>query len=347
VNFLPDTGNQTKAARPLFAACVASLIAVVAMQWLPVFAFFFPVPLFAVYFVYGKKPFMFSVAFALIAGVASSFIALLLHGSVPDSGMIWAMIAGSALFLLPLALVLLPDTIRFRYRVSAAGLACAILWAWVFLATPAGKELADYLKEMSSEFSTLLTKGLKDTYEDNKYRAAMSPDALYSMVKHIMMYTMCPIFIVVYALSAWIALALCRSFKRTKFPAFRAMSFYVEPFLFFPLVIGMSGIIVDHFAGNSVLATISWNLVLSSGLFFLFQGFGILQSILAFLGRKRKLPLFVIFLLLLPVIIFNGWIVLCGLLLIAGVVELFVPIRARFENKDVADPTPGNGGDTK
>ena len=165
------------------------------------------------------------------------------------------------------------------------------------------------------------------------------------MTVQVLSCTVLPLCVLLYAFGYAIASGIASVIRRDRSIRFSAKLFYVDYVMFIPLVVSMTGVISGKLFRVDWLWTVSWNALIASGLFFMVQGYGILSF---FLQRIRvKMNRFLYFLITFGLVLFalEGWPVLLGLLLIAGVVELFVPLRARFVNKDVADPTPGNGGD--
>ena len=346
MDLIPNTGDTAKAHGSLPFCCLAALVTVSAMQWIPVLSMFFAVPLFVVYYSYGKGSFVFTTLFSFIAGVASSLVAFLLKGSLPDQGFTGALVAASGFMLVPLLVVAFPGTLKLRFRVLLAALVSSLAWAWLFLATPEGKVLDGLIREFSSELSGMLANGLPEGYDKDIAASSFSPDGVYGSFREALLYTFFTGTFCLYASAAWIARSLVARFGKRGVRPFRVAYFSVEPFFFFPLVIGMCGAIANRFSPSPVLSAVSWNLALSSGFFFALQGMGILSVTLAWLRARKGVPM-ALLIAGLVVICLVGWVYLIGLLLVAGVVELFVPLRARMLNKDAVDPTPGSGGENQ
>jgi hypothetical protein len=343
VTQLSETGSRAGSVRNLLAVAAAALATVACLHLLPVLSFFFAVPLFILYFTQESRLFMIYVViiFALNAFVT---FALQSFGGAPTLANFGFSVAGSAFFILPVLASVLPG-VRLRYRVSIAGLVASLSWTVFVLASGTVPELAATIRSLSDETLNMLYQMIPEGYERAKFQASLGPDSFYAMLSSILLYCIAPAGIVLYSLNCRLALLLVCRTKRQSHPAFKVAYFSCEPILFLPLVLGMAGIMIGKLAGHTVISVLSWNLAISAGLFFAVQGAGILFFFLGLLRRKtglRALPVALLaFILFLP----GGWLFCFTGLLIAGVVELFVPLRARFDNKNSVDPTPGNDTD--
>jgi hypothetical protein len=257
-----------------------------------------------------------------------------------------ALIAASGFMLVPLLVVAFPGTLKLRFRVLIAALLTSLSWVWLFLATPEGKVLDGLIRELSTELSVMLTNSLPEGYDRDIALSSFSQDGVYGSFRDALLYSFFTGTFCLFASAAWIARSLVARFGKRAVAPFRVVFFSAEPFFFFPLVIGMCGVIADRFAPSPVLSAVSWNLVLSSGFFFVLQGMGILSVTIAWLRARMGVPT-ILLALGIVVVCLLAWGLLIGLLLVAGVVELFVPLRARMLNKDAVDPTPGRGGENQ
>jgi hypothetical protein len=347
VYYLPDADDQgmTPVSFPVVLLC--ALIAIACLQWLPAFSFFFAVPLFVLYFLYGERYFAYSVAFTFCSSILVSVLTMIVFREPLDAGSIVSACAGSGFFLLPSLFVLGPRTLRVRYRIVLAGLACAAAWALFVMNAEVRNALTGFMKDISSETSKLLCANLPDGFEADQLRVQFSPDALYTMISDLLLFTVIPTCVLMYAVDFMIARFVARKISRYSVPAWRISAFYADFAVFIPLVVGMCGIMLARLLDNKVLAVLSWNAALVAGIFFLAQGTGILDAYLQYLARIRRISPLGTILFLAIFFFLGGWIFLVLVLLIAGVVELFVPIRARFSDKGIVDPTPGRGIDQK
>jgi Predicted nucleoside-diphosphate sugar epimerases len=324
---------------------LSALLSVAFMRWLPMFVLFFSVPIFFAYFTLGKRAFVLSVFLAFAMDLAVTAVMLVAVTRSLD-GAAFAFSALQSIFLFfPLFCLLVPGKLRIRYRLLLAGTAAAAAWFFLIAGTGAGVTVMKLLREITADTANMLYSMIPEGYERTAFQAQLSPDALYTMMVQVLSCSFLPLCVVLYALGYLIASAVASVIRRDRSVRFRANLFYVEYVLFIPLAVAMSGVMGGKLFRVDWLWTVSWNVLITSGLFFMLQGYGILSF---FLSRIRsKMSRFLYFLLTFGLVLFTleGWPVLLGLLLIAGVVELFVPLRARFVNKDVADPTPGNGND--
>lgn len=338
-----ETGSRAGSVRNLLTVAVAALATVTCLHLLPVLSFFFAVPLFVLYFTQESRAFVLSTLFIFVLNALVTFAAQSIGGGPTLANFGYA-VAGSVFFILPVFAALVPG-VRLRYRVSIAGLLASLSWTVFVLASGSVPELAATVRGLSDETLNMLYQMIPEGYERASVQASITPDGFYRMLSSFLLYCVAPAGIVLYSLDCRLALLIVCRGRRRCHPAFRVAFFSVEPVLFAPLVLGMAGIMIGKLAGNAALSVLSWNLALSAGLFFVVQGAGILFFFLGVLRRKtglRALPVALIaFILFLP----GGWLFFFTGLLIVGVVELFVPLRARFDNKNSADPTPGNGVD--
>ena len=315
------------------------------MRWLPMFVLFFSVPVFVAYFTLGKRAFVLSVFLAFAMDLAVTVVMLVAVTQSLD-GAAFAFSALQSVFLFfPLFCLLVPGKLRIRYRLLLAGTAAAFAWLFLITGTGAGATLMKLLREITADTANMLYAMIPEGYERTAFQAQLSPDALYAMMIQVLSCSFLPLCVVLYAFGYAIASGIASVMKRDRSVRFSAKFFYVEYAMFIPLVVAMSGVISGKLFRVDWLWTVSWNVLITVGLFFMLQGYGILSF---FLVRIRsKMSRFLYFLITFGLVLFalEGWPVLLGLLLIAGVVELFVPLRARFFNKDVANPTPGNGND--
>lgn len=331
--------------RFIAAVAAAAIASAACIHVLPAFALFFSVPLFTVYLASGNRAFVVSVFFAFFLDASITLATLFF--SVPDatSGDYSIALLQSAILFLPALFLLLPGTLRMRYRVSLTGIVASAAWLALFFGTDTGVQLAAMMREIAGETATMLYSMIPEGYERTAFQAMLDPESFYGLLMKVFSYSFMPLCVVLYATGYAIASLVASIIRRKPAIRFSAKHFYAEYFLFIPLVCGMSGVIAGKLFDTGKLDAVFWNVFILSGLFFVLQGFGILQFFLDLL--RPKIGRFLYFLVMMGVIFFaiELWPFLIGALLIAGVVELFVPLRARFYNKDIVDPTPGNGDD--
>jgi hypothetical protein len=344
VNILSDTDSRKRSKKTVPAVLSTAVMTVIALHWVPVLSFFFAVPLFVLYFTTRKDIYAFSVYFTFVLDFAISVLLLgfqkipLLPSTILSASM------GSAFFILPLILMVFPVKMRISFRITLAGIISASAWALFFFSTNAGKSLTNILRELTDSTSGAMYAMIPEGYERSIFMARFSPDYFYQLMLNIVSFSVVPVLVSVYALGCRTAVWFVRLKNKTSVSLFRVSSFYVDYQLFYPLVLGMIGIMAGHFSGNKAVLVISWNIALTAGLFFVLQGIGILSFFTNRLQAKAGIKALTI-VILFVFVLFGGWPYFFGGLLIAGVVELFVPLRARFDNKDSIDPTPGHGTD--
>ncbi len=292
-----------------------------------------------------KKTAVYSVLSAFALNTMISLFLVMMQKIALSPAVILYTVLSSGFFILPLLCLFLPDTLRFRYRIGLSGLAAAVCWVLFFSYTDAGKELVSMLRTMSDSTASILYSMVPEGFERSAFKAELSPDAFYVKILNTLLYSILPVFIAMYALGCRIALFIAKRIQKKPMPVFRSIDFYNEFIVFIPLVLGMTGIISGKFFDNRVMTILYWNVALAAGLYYILQGFGILSFFMALLRKKRKVNPFFVFFFVTSLFLLNGVPYFLGCLLIAGVVELFVPLRMRFDNKDVIDPTPGRDND--
>jgi hypothetical protein len=284
------------------------------------------------------------IACALDALVGALFLALAPAPVQPGSSPLLGVAAGSVFFLIPLLLVLIPARIRLRYRVALAGVATSFLWLAFIALTNSGAAVTGVIRETANELSAAFKPYLPEGYDGAVLGIKFSPDAVYDMLLNVLLYSVLPIPVIMVSIDA----ALGARFGTGRGGEGKRLTelsrFTADGFLFVPFAAGMCGIIAGKLFAARALTIVSWNVALVTGFYFFLQGAGILSFFNGMLTRRRKLMRIWSFLLIALVIIYGFLPYLAVLLLIVGVVELFVPLRARFEHTDADHPTPGPGG---
>jgi len=338
-----DSRNWVEKSAP--AVFIASLITVVCIHWLPLFVLFFTVPLFIVFFIKGKQVFSLAVLVSFILDCITTIILSIIQGPKLSFSDGLLVVLQSGFILLPLLCMLFPETVRIRYRLFIAGAISAIAWCFLFVSTDMGKTLTDAMHSVINDSAPMLYSMVPEGVERTTFQEQMSPDKLYAMIMQVLSYSVLPLCVCLYAVGALVSSGITSMIKRSRQCRFNVSFFYVEYFVFLPLIFGMCGIIASRFFQIGKLDILFWNVFISAGLFFLLQGYGIMIFFLNRMKSRIGRILFPLFLLTFFLLIMNGWIIVTGALLILGVVELFVPLRSRFNNKDIIDPTPGRGND--
>lgn len=346
MNEIVESGNPEKASRPFLGVLAASLSTVALLQWIPLFSFFFSIPLFLLYFLGDKKRVLITIGVTLIINALVSVLMMIFSKITVNSEVLFISLLSSAFFILPLLCLYLPDKIRFRYKIGCAGLLLAVSWTLFFMYTDAGKELTTLLHELSDKTTNILYSMVKEGFERTAFRTEFSPEMLYSILLKTLLFSILPVCISMYAISCKLALSLVRKAqKKIDLPLFKVVTFYNDFVLFLPLIFGMAGIIFGKFFDNFYMTVIYWNLTLGIGLYYVLQGFGIFFFFMHKLRVKTGIHPIIGYIFMLAMFLFNVLPYFLGCLLIVGVVELFVPLRMRFNNIDTIDPTPGRDSD--
>jgi len=344
VNELVNTGSREGASRFLPVSVASAVAAVVCMRLVPVLAFFYAAPLFFALFRRGKRAFVFSIAIACALDALVGVMFLAFAPSQSGSSPFMGVAAGSVFFLIPLLTVLLPANVRLRYRVALAGVATSLLWLAFIALTNSASAVTGVIRETANELSAAFKPYLPEGYDGAVLGIKFSPDAVYAMLLNVLLYSALPIPVIMVSIDA----ALGARFGSGRGGAGNRLTdlsrFVADGFLFVPFAGGMCGIIAGKLFAARALTIVSWNVALVTGFYFFLQGAGILAFFNGLLTRRRRLMRIWSFLLIFLVILYGFLPYLAVLLLIVGVVELFVPLRARFEHTDADHPTPGPGG---
>ena len=344
MNELVNTGSREGASRFLPVSVASAVAAVVCMRLVPVLAFFYAVPLFFALFRCGKRAFAFSVAIACALDALAGVLFFALSPAQPGSSPFLGVFAGSAFFLLPLLLVFLPASVRLRYRVALAGVATSLLWLAFIALTGSESAVTGLIRETATELSAAFKPYLPEGYDGAVLGIRFSPDAVYAMLLNVLLYSALPIPVIMVSIDAAFGARLGAGKDGEGKRLTDLSRFTADGFLFVPFAGGMCGIIAGKLLAARALTVVSWNVALVTGFYFFLQGAGILAFFNGLLTRRRRLMRVWSFLLIVLVILYGFLPYLAVLLLIVGVVELFVPLRARFEHTDADHPTPGPGG---
>jgi hypothetical protein len=340
-----DGSGRTSSSVP--AILIAGLITVVCIHWLPLLGLFFSVPLLIVFFTNNKKTYSLAVLFAFFLDCALSFVFFAVQGFKTDSETFFLGLAQSSFIILPLLTLALPIKLQNRYRVALSGVIAALAWFFFFINTGLGNELTKLMSDVSTETSQMLSSMVSEGFDRTSFGFLIDPERLASFMLQVLSCSVVPLCIAVYALGYVIGSFFSRRGGSGMSLRFKASSFYNDYAMFIPLVFGMCGIIAVKFLDAKGLNPLFWNIFLTAGLFFLMQGYGIASF---FMDRLRlRIGPFWSLLIFFGIFVFavNFAAIFIGALLIVGVVELFVPLRARFNDKDIIDPTPGRDNDHK
>lgn len=321
-------------------ASVTSILTVILLHGLPLLNLFFAVPLLCAYILYGKR---YLAVSALAACALDALVSVGLSFLPGAGGKAGSLALQSALMILPVLALLLAGRYRIRYCVTIAGAVSAAAWLAVYAMTDVGAQLSAILRDASVVSAEMLGSMLPEGYDKAAFSAQINGDTLYAIMTKIFSCSFVSMFVALYGFSYAGASRVAAIARKRRSLAFDSRRFYVEYWVFIPLVAGMTGIIAGRLAGSSALDPLFWNLFALASLFFLAQGFG-LASFLMGLFRVRAPRLAYAFAwVALFALAIELWPVIIAVLFIAGVAELFVPVRARFNNNDIADPTPGDG----
>jgi len=326
------------------ASLAAAAVAVSILHWFPFLTLLFAAPLFFVRFRYGNRAFAVSlpavVAFDLLVTATTGAAT----GTLGLDGLVSAAL-GTALLSFPLFVAALPVFVRDEHALAASALVSAGAWAAVTALTPLGGEIDAFLRAFSTETAAFFAEALKEVPDSSFILARLSADALYGIARKTVSWSVFPAPFIVYTAGWRVGRWLVERFRPLLLPRFSLTGFYAGFEAFVPLSLGMLGVISNGFVSVAWLETLSWNALLGAAFPFILQGIGIARFLVGRLAARGKRPSLWVWPIMLLVFFTNGWLVFAGILMIAGVTETFVPIRRRFVDKGVADPTPGNGGD--
>lgn len=328
------------------AAAAAAAVVVAILHWFPFLSLLYAAPVFFLRFRYGNRAVLASLPFIVALDLVVTATTLAASGSLSGDDIAAAAI-GSAILSLPLAVAAFPFFPRDEYRITLAAVVSAALWAALALFTPAGAEMDEFLRAFSAEISRFFGETMRDMPDSSLILARLTEENLYVIARKTMLFSIFPAPLFAYSAGWRLGRWILERFRPSLVKPFSLASFYNAPVMFAPLALGMIGVIANRFVPNEWLETLSWNALIGSAFLFALQGFGIVRFMYSMLAARGKRP----FLWAAPVLILafatNGWVFLFGILTLAGVAELFIPLRARFVDKGAVDPTPGRGGDQK
>ena len=343
--YLSHTGNRDIKKHDVPIILLAISVTVFFMQGLPVLSFFFAVPLFIVLFICGEFSFIFSVflVFFLEAGIV--IFQNLKQGIAISNPNLLIACCVPGFFILPLLTVPVMKKMRLRYRLTVAGLLSATAWACFFLISGT-ESFTALLTEFSQSAVDMLSSGLSPEAKTEMMNE-ISSASLYPMLRDVVTFSVLPTSIFLYAFDFIIAMRIIPKKADRTLPVFRIIGFYNDSKMAIPLLGGMCGVIAAFVLKNRILTIVSWNIVLSAALFFCVQGWGIFLFFGRILVQKTGMPRFLLPIGILLLFVFIGYQYLFILLAIVGAVEIFVPLRSRFNKTDIIDPTPGDDNDGK
>lgn len=327
------------------AVLAASIVALICLNLLPVFALFFSVPFFVLFFSAKKRLCAISVIVAFVIESAISFAILLQQPGLHHASELLSSCIGPATIMFPLLVMLLPWKLKLLYRIGIVGVVSGICCALFFLVSGETSAVIIMLRDVSEKISAFLVQNVPAGYEGAVLKSKFSSGSVYTIMVNAILYSILPFPVVTYTICAGLGYKIASWAGKSNRQLKGLSSFYNSSFLFVPLVAGMCGIMAGYILKISQVSVVSWNISLLAGFYFVLQGMGILLFFLGLLRRKTGRRPVLPFLLLVLLLITGGLPYFIGILLIAGVVELFVPVRSRFDNKDTVDPTPGRDSD--
>jgi hypothetical protein len=324
---------------------LSAVVSVASIRWLPFLAVLFAVPLFVVYFTADRRTFVLSVVATVCFDLAMTCVELLVSGKNLAGQFFAVSLLQSVFLFLPMLCLLIPFRLRMRYRLLLAGASSAFLWLFFVVGTSAGSNVLSLMRDISDETAKVLYGMVPEGFERTEFMARFDSKKLYDLTLKVLSCSFIGICFALYSFACSVASGIAALVKRSKKIAFHPSLFYNDEALFIPLVSAMVCVIVGRFMDTGILDAVAWNVLFISGLFFILQGYAVLVFFIELLRARMRRSFYYFMMAALFLFAIEGWPVLLCVFFIVGVVELFVPLRARFINKDIVDPTPGNGND--
>jgi len=305
------------------------------------------VPLFVVLLTRGVPFFVGAVVLTFAVDVLVSLVALAGSPGIVFFDATRSVILLSACMAFPVLGMIFPFVKKVRYRLALSGSLLATVSLIAFFATKDAFGVTDMIRLTSDATAQALAGLFKTGTDVSALSAQPNADDIYRLSVRVLSSSLYPMCFAMYAIGYAIAASIASAATKRTSLRFRSVFFYNDDWLFLPLVGGMVCVIIGRFIDIGYLEIVAWNALLLSAVFFAVQGYGIFSFLFERLRLRVGKGAFLFISLSMIVLAFELWPIFVLGALIAGVVELFVPIRARFNNKDVVDPTPGNGGDQK
>ncbi len=327
------------------AVPVAILLALCGKQWFGPFAFLFPVPLLILFFSVSRERFTLALSLTLVLDFIINMAQAFANVGSDRTGVMVVAFFGSVVFFVPLFWFSIPGSMKIRYRLVLAGSTACVLYLIFFIYFDTGARMVELIRTLVQDTVNAFYTVLPENFEADSIRALLTPDKLFARVWETVLMTMLPSLMLFFAIPLLMAHKLSSLMQGSLTKTFSPVNYYNDPFLFLPLCVLLTALLLCRILGFYIAELLLWNATLVIAMLFFVQGFGILRFFLNRLIRKTGIRMLWVTLIVLLLVAANGWVFFALGVSTVGVVELFVPLRRRFTNIDTADPTPGDGGD--
>lgn len=261
-----------------------------------------------------------------------------LGGFLPDLGFYALMVAAFAWLTAPPTGGPAVFRIRASYRLILGAAAGALLGIGFTAVESAG--LQSFIRSQAELLSSLYVASAGgDAVRRSLLEQELSPDRIVSVFNLILvrggaLASMMVVFFVSRQFSLGLAaLIRRRGFREGGLSVTGPRDFHAPPVLIWAFSGSLAGILLFRIAGLTVPETVVWNLLIVCALMYLAQGWGILQTILS----RRDMPalLRIVVNIGIILVVFSPGINMAslGLLILLGIVEHWIPLRARIVHK--------------
>jgi hypothetical protein len=259
-------------------------------------------------------------------------------GFLPDLGFYVLMVTAFAWLVAPPLGGPAVFRIRASYRLVLGALAGALLGVGFTAVESAG--LQSFIQSQAELLSSLYVSAAGgDAVRRSLLEQELSPERIVSVFNLILvrggaLASVMVIFFVSRQFSLGLAaLIRRRRFREGGFSVTGPRDFHVPPLLIWVFSGSLAGILLFRIAGLTAPETVVWNLLMVSVLMYLAQGLGIVQTLLG--RRDMPAPLRIVINIGIILVVFSPGLNMgaLGLLMLLGIVEHWVPLRARIARK--------------
>ena len=332
--FLPKAQDK----KPLVAALVCALLSVVMLRT-NMLSLFFLSPLGFVSSFGASFMWLAFIVASVFNGIFSLGVRIFYGAGMAGIGMD---ILSFVMFSLAFTWILCGNSgsvkLRTSYRVIIAAVAVSLCFMLVIV-TSFGGSFADIIKTQSEAVSAIIIASAgADAVRRSALESAISPDVVYEIIKTLALRggaVVSCVFMFIFNRQAGKTATII--FRRQKLQN-ELPFFHVHSNFIWALSISLAAILLSSLLNIGALEILAWNVLVICAILFFGQGFGIAL----FNFQKRAMSpgfrLFICVLVFLAVITPVVNVVLLGLLLLLGIAENWLPLRAPKNDGSASTP---------
>jgi len=242
----------------------------------------------------------------------------------------------------------LSERISGGVRFIAGSCLGSLLFLIFFLRTIASPEFSQYLALMVKSLVSYYQSSGSDVVQ-NALMESFTPEVVMDLMKTIMLrggslVSAVMMFFICRQISFAIVMIVLKSQGKTPRGTSSLVGFYVYPVIIWVLSVSLLLVVLTKMIKLEIPEILLWNILILCGILYLAQGLGILQVLLA----RPTVPPFIrlLFSVLFFFLFFSpgiNLVLLAGIVLL-GIAENWVPIRASKLNGPPSTPEAGDGG---